>query len=486
MDTNTLKSKTISALWWSFFEAAGLRIVQFVIGIILARLLTPSDFGLVGMLVIFMAIAQTFLDSGFGSALIQRSQITQLDKSSIFYFNIIIGGVAAGFLCGIAPWIAEFYHQSILTKLLRVLSMVLLVNAFGLVQRALLTRDIDFRTQTKITLISSFVSGMIGIGMALLGFGVWSLAFQQIANAASNVVLLWFFRRWRPTWQFSIQSLREMFGFGSKLLASGLLNSLFDNIYLIVIGRLFSPADLGFFTRAKNLQQLPSQTLSGMVSRVAFPVFSSIQKDRDRIKRGVKKALTSLVLINFPMMIGLAVVSRPFVLVLLTDKWLPCVPYLQLLCLVGLMYPLQLINLSVITALGRSDLFLRLEIMKKVLVVLNIAVTWRLGIMAMIIGQVIISFVSYYLNAHYNKALLRYSFLEQIGDLYPYLLNAILMGVAINAFAYLHILNPFFLICLQVVSGFLIYLILCHLFRFQAYLDMQHIILNRLPFRSIH
>lgn len=480
-----LKSKIIHAAGWSFIESIGARLVQFVIGIILARLLLPEQFGLIGMLTIFFAVAQAFIDSGFGAALIQRKSITEKDTSSIFYFNILVGIVAAGCLCGIAPWVADFYEQPILSPLLRVLSLVMVINALGLVQNILLTRAIDFKTQTKITLIASILSGIIGIGMAWRGCGVWSLAFQQLSNAGFRVILLWLFNSWRPAWMFSFQSLRDMFSFGSKLLASGLLNTIFDNIYLIIIGKLFSAAELGYFTRANNLQQLPSQTLSGMVSRVTFPVFSSIQEDRERVKRGMKKALTTLVLVNFPMMIGLAVVARPLVLVLLTEKWLPCVSYLQLLCLVGLMFPLHLINLNVLQALGRSDLLLRIEIIKKVLIVLNIAITWRWGISAMIVGQIFTSVISYYLNAYYNKSLLYYSIWEQIKDLYPYLINAAIMGVAVYTITYLPIASPRLLLLCQLSTGGIMYLILCRLFRFSAYMELQQMIISRLPFQMI-
>ena len=458
-----LKSKTIHAAGWSFIEAIGARLIQFVIGIILARLLLPEQYGFIGMLTIFFAVAQTFIDSGFGAALIQRKSITEKDTSSIFYFNILIGIITAGCLCGIAPWVADFYNQPVLSPLLRVMSLVMVINAFSLVQNILLTKAIDFKAQTKVTLIASILSGIIGIGMAWQGFGVWSLAAQQLSDAALRGILLWIFNSWRPEWLFSFQSLREMFGFGSKLLASGLLNTIFDNIYLIVIGKLFSPADLGFFTRANNLQQFPSQTLSRMVSRVAFPVFSSIQDDPGRVRRGMKKALTIIVLLNFPLMIGLAVVARPLVIVLLTEKWLPCVPYLQLLCLVGLLFPLHLINLNVLQALGRSDLFLRLEIIKKILVILNISITWHWGITVMIMGQIIISLLSYYLNAYYNKFLLDYSIWEQVCDLYPYLFNALIMAGVIYALYYLPVLGPFKLLISQVLLGGFVYLLLCQM-----------------------
>ncbi len=474
-----IKQKTNLALFWSFTEGVGLRGVQFVVGIVLARMLLPEQFGMIGMLTIFLMVAQTFLDSGFGAALIQRPVISDKDTSSIFYFNIAVGVAAAGCLCLAAPWVAAFYDQPVLVGLLRVMSLLLVINSLGLVQSALLSKAIDFKTQTKITLISTVLSGGIGIGMAYRGFGVWSLAVQQLAGAAFRVVLLWMLYSWRPSWVFSLRSLREMFGFGSKLLASGLLNTIFENIYLIVIGRVFSAAQVGYFTRANQLQQLPSHTLTGMVSRVAFPVFSSIQNDRERVKRGMKKALATLVMINFPMMIGLAVTARPLVVVLLTDKWLPCVPYLQLLCLVGLTFPLHVINLSVLQALGRSDLFLRLEIIKKGLVVVNIAIMWRWGIMAMIGGQVVISLASYYLNAYYNKAMLGYSVWEQVGDMYPYLLNAVAMGAIVHAVSYLPLGHPIVLLACQAMTGMVIYYLLGRLLGFEAYRDVRKMVWSR-------
>jgi O-antigen/teichoic acid export membrane protein len=475
-----LHSKTVRAGIWSFIEAICLRGLQFVVGVILARLLLPEQFGLVGMLMVFMAIAQTFLDSGFGAALIHKQVISEKDISSVFYFNLLMGIIAAVCLCVAAPHIATFYNQPILTPMLRVLSIVLVVNAFGLVQGILLTRAIDFKMQTKVTIIASFLSGFIGIGMAYWGYGVWSLVAQQIANAIFRTLLLWIFNRWRPAWLISLQSLREMFGFGSRLLASGLLNTIFDNVYLVVIGKLFLPADLGYFTRANSLQQLPSTTLASVVGRVTFPVFSTIQNDPERIKRGMKKALTLLMLVNAPLMIGLAVVARPLVLVLLTAKWTPCIPYLQLLSLLGLLFPLHLINLNVLQAMGRSDLFLRLEIIKKLLIVSNIAITFRWGIEAMIIGQIITSIVSYYLNAYYNKALLNYSIWEQIGDLYPYVLNAMLMGGAAYSLVCLSLTNPVLLLACQVAMGGVVYLIMCQIFRLSAYTDLQKMVISRL------
>jgi O-antigen/teichoic acid export membrane protein len=477
---DSLKSKTLHALFWSFIESVGLQGVHFVIGIILARLLFPEQYGLIGMLMIFMAVAQAFLSSGFGSALIQKKEATQEDVCSIFYFNIVVGVVAAGLLWLIAPWIAAFYNQPILTPLTRALSLTIVINSFSLIQQTLLTKQLNFKAQTKVSLVSSVVSGIIGVIMAAKGFGVWSLVVQQISSTFFRTLLLWTLNAWRPSLIFSLKSLREMFKFGSRLLVSGLLNQIFNNIYLLVIGKLFSAADLGFFTRAKSLGELPSLTLSDMVGRVTFPVFSTIQDDPARLKRGLKKALTILVLVNFPMMIGLAVIARPLVLVLLTEKWAESIPYLQLLCFLGLLYPMQLINLNILTALGRSDLFLRLEIIKKILIVINIAVTWRWGISAMISGMIVTSVISYYLNSYYSGILIDYSIREQLVDLSPYIIMAALMGVIVFVTGLLPFPNHWSMLLVQIVIGIVIYVCLCRLFCLTAFMEIWQASWNRM------
>lgn len=467
-----LKQKTLRAISWSFVESIAARGVQFVIGIVLARLLFPEQFGLIGMLMIFIAVSQSFLDSGFCAALIQKREITQTDLCSVFYFNILVGFAAAGLLSLAAPWIAAFYKQPVLTPLTRALSLTIVINSFCLIQNALLNRQINFKTQTKVSLIAGVLSGIIGIILAVRGFGVWSLVIQQISSTFVTTACLWLYSSWRPILVFSFNSLREMFGFGSSMLFSGLLNQIFDNIYLVVIGRLFSAADLGFFTRAKNMNDLPTQTLSGMVGRVTFPVFATIQDDPARLKRGLKKSLTMLVLVNFPMMIGLAIIASPLVLVLLTEKWAPSVPYLQLLCMAGLLYPLQLMNLNVLQAMGRSDLFLRLEIIKKSLIVVNIVFTWRWGISAMIYGMIVISIISYYLNSYYNNILISYPIKEQMLDLFPYFIMASLMGFAVYAAGLPQFAHHWSLLLVQITTGMVVYVLLCRVFRLQAFMEI--------------
>lgn len=474
--SRSLKSKTLHGLFWSFFERVGQQGIQFIISIILARLLLPAQFGLIAMLTIFMAIAQTFINSGFGQALIQKKDATHIDECSIFYFNILVSFLAAGLLCLAAPWISAFYDQPLLTPLTRVLSLNLIINSFGLVQTTLLTRHIDFKTQLKVSVIATVLSGTIGVTMAFKGFGVWSLVAQSLSSNLFRTVLLWFFNTWRPSLVLSPRALRDMFGFGSRLLASGLSDTIFQNIYLMVIGRLFSATDLGFYSRAKGLQQTPVMSITVSIGRVTFPVFSSIQDDKTRLKRGVRKSLTTMVMVNFPLMVGLAIVAKPLVHVLLTDKWLPCVPYLQLFCAVGILIPLQSVNLHLLKAQGRADLFFRIEILKKALFVIAIAVTYRWGIEAMIYGQIVASFLAYYLNSYYTGKLLDYPITEQLQDILPTLGLASVMGFGVYMLKYSALTNQTALLLVQIISGIVIYTLLCRVFRLSSFMEVVEII----------
>jgi O-antigen/teichoic acid export membrane protein len=478
--SRSLKLKTLQGIFWSFLEWVGQQGIRLVISIILARLLLPAQFGLIAMLAVFMAIAQSFLDSGFGSALIQKKDVTHVDSCSIFYFNIAVSIVVAGLLCLGAPWIAVFYDEPILIPLTRFLSLNLIISSFSLIHITLLTKRIDFKTQLKVSITATIISGIVGVTLAYCGFGVWSLAIQIVMSTLIRTVLLWFLNTWRPSLVFSFSSLKSLFAYGSKLLFSGLLNTVFSNIYLVVIGKLFSPADLGFYSRAENWQRFPSEKLASSVSRVTFSVFSSVQDDISRLRRGVRKALITLNLLNFPMMIGLLVTAKPLVLVLLTEKWLPCVPYLQLLCVMGLAYPLHVINLNVLMAKGRSDLFLRLEILKKVLVVIAIAVTYRWGITGMIYGQITVNILCYYLNSYYTGRLIGYPFREQVVDLFPYLGIAVVMGIGIHYLQLLPFPNNWTLLISQVLAGVIIYISLNRIFRMPAFSEIVDLLRDTL------
>lgn len=469
--TPSLESKAIRGVLWSGAEQLAPQAVQFVVSIVLARLLLPEQFGLIGMLAIFLALGRVFLESGFGSALLQKKDATEVHYSSVFYANIALSLVATGALWLAAPLIAEFYGQPILGPATRALSLNFVLSALGLIQVFLMTKQLDFKTQTKSSLGASFSSGVVGIAMALLDCGIWSLVGQTLSLTLFNTLLLWSFNPWRPLKSVSVAALRELFGFGSRLLASGLLTTLFNNIYNVVIGKLFSPADLGYYTRAYTVQQLSSQTLGGVIGRVTLPVFAELQGDPIRLKSGFRKALRAVALVSFPLMIGLLACAQPLVLVLLTDKWAPTIPYLQLLCIAGIFYPLHVINLNILLAHGRSDLFFRLELIKKVLIAIVLATTWRWGIEAIIAGQIAVSIGAYYLNTHYSGTLVGYGLRAQVRDLLPYLVAASVMGTAVSALAWLPVAQPWVQLLLQVVAGGMIYLLLCRGFRLPVFMD---------------
>jgi len=480
MDLTGLKAKTILALSWGMLESLGVQGMRFCVGILLARLLFPEQFGLIGMLWVFIAVAQSLTDSGYGLALIQKQDVTRTDISSVFYFNIAVGLLAIGMMYLVAPWIAAFYNQPVLTSLTRAMSLIILINSFGIVHSNLLHKQMNFKSLTKVSMSEVILSGMIGVAMAVAGFGVWSLVAQQVSGAFFRTLSLWFMSSWRPALIFKLRSLKQMFGFGSRMLASGLIDQIFSNIYLLVIGKLFSAADLGYFTRARSVQELPSNMVSGVVARVTFPLFSMLQNDSALLKRGMKKALKLLVMINVPMMIGLAAVSRPLILVLLTEKWAECIPYLELLCLYGLLHAMILINHNLLLALGRPELYLRLEIAKKALVVISIAITWRWGISGMIYGLVICSVISFFLNSYYTGVLIGYTIREQLCDALPYFIMSGLMGIAIFALGLLPFPNHWSMLFSQTITGVVVYVTLCRLFRLEAFMELWEMCCNKM------
>jgi teichuronic acid exporter len=475
-----LKARALHAVLWSSLQRVGQQGIQFVITIILARLLLPAQFGLVGMLTIFMELARVFIDSGFGAALVQRKETTHVEECSMFYFNILVGVLAAGLLCAASPWIARFYGQPILTPLTCALSVTLVFHSLAGVQTALLNKRIDFKTLLKVSMSASALSGAIGVVMALRGCGVWSLVGQYIAASFFRTLFLWRLNTWRPRLVFRLAALRVLFRFGSCLLASSLLNTVFENIYVVVIGRLFAPAQLGLYSGARRIQNMATLNVTGVVTQVAFPVFAMIQDDPVRLKRSMRKAMTTLALVNFPVMVGLALTARPLVYVLLTEKWAACIPWMQLLCVAGLLYPFQSLHLNVLKAQGRSDLFFLLEIIKKALVVILIVVTYRWGVTGLIWGQVIMSGLGYYINSYYTSRFIHYRLWEQLADLAPYAAVSALMALGLYLVQLLPFAGDELLLSVTVLLGVLLYVLLSYAFRLSAFLEMARAIREKL------
>jgi len=460
-------------------QQLAVRGLQFGLGVVLARLLDPREFGLVAMLSVFLAVAQVLLDGGFAAALIQRKELTELHRCSIFYLNIAAALVLGVLLWLCAPGIATFYHQPLLKPMLRVLVLVPVINGFAVVQNTLLIKRLDFKKQTIILASASAVSGVVAFVLALRGYGVWSLVAQQIVQSVVNTVLLWLLGGWRPQLLFSLGALREMFAFGWGMLCAALLNMANDNLFPVLIGKFFTATDLGFFNRAQSVQSNASQNLGAIANRVTLSVFAGLQDDLPRFRSGLRKAMTGVAFLQFPMMVGLAVAAKPLVMLVFTEEWAPSIPYLQLLCFVGLLYPIHVLNLNVLFALGRSDLFLRLDVVKVVIFFLNALLTFRWGIKAMIWGQMITSVLAYFLNSYYTERLIHYSVWEQARDLCPYLAASALMGLIVMLAGSFLPPGDLGQLAFRTAFGVVVYLVLCRSMRLPALGELAGVAFRR-------
>ncbi len=460
---NKLKQKASSGFIWSAVDRFSVQVIQLTLGLFLARLLTPSDYGIIGMITIFVAISQTIVNRGYGAALVQKKNRDELDFSTIFYSNVLISTLLFLILYIIAPVIANFYNQPVLVSVTRVFSISLIVSSLVTVQRARLIIKLDFKTQTKISLVSSTTSGVFGIFLAYNGFGVWALVWMNLARRFIEVIALWFYTKWLPRKGFSLVRLKLLFGFGSKLLVSGLLDTIFNNIYLVIIGKYFNTASLGYYTRAQQLTSFTSTTPSGVIQRVAFPVMSEMQDDDEKLVHSFRKMIKLSALIIFPLMVGLALLAEPFVRVVLTEKWIESVWMVQFLSFAMMWYPIQVLNLELLKAKGRSDIFLRLEIIKKVLAAVILVISVPFGIKAIIVGQIVLSYIALVINTHYTKKIIDYGFLQQMSDLFKVLLLSMAMG-AIIYFLIAHIPNDGLKLIIGFFTGTLFYISLAWLF----------------------
>lgn len=445
----------------------------------MARILTPADYGLVGMLSIFIAVSQSLIDSGFSQALIRKLDRSEIDNSTVFYFNIGVGIILYFILFLTAPLIAEFYNEPQLIPITRVIGLSLVFNSLAVVQRALLTINLDFKTQAKASFVGAILSGAIGITMAYTGFGVWAIVLQQISNLTTVTILLWVLSRWKPIWTFSWKSFRELFGFGSKLLASGLLNTVFNNIYLIVIGKFFKASELGYYTRAQQFTDFASTNITGIFQRVTYPVLCTIQEDDDRLTYVYRRLLRISAFIIFPLMMGLAAVAKPMVTSFLTEKWLSTAVLIQILCFSQMWYPVHAINLNLLQVKGRSDLFLRLEIIKKIFCIVTLCVSLPFGLKAMCWSMIGNSIFSLIINTHYTGKLIHLGFIKQLKDLIPTLLLSLTVGGIVYLTVTVIPLNSWLSLILGIIEGILLYITFSKILRFPENKELMSILKKR-------
>lgn len=465
--TNT-KQSVFSNVLWRFFERCGAYLVQFVVSIVLARILGPDAYGTIALITVFTTILQVFVDSGLGNALIQKKNADNIDFSTVFYTNIVFCLVLYAILFLIAPLIANFYKNQELVALTRVLGLTIVISGVKNVQQAYVSKNLLFKKFFFATLIGTIGAAIIGIWMALNDYGVWALVIQQIFNLTVDSIVLWFTVKWRPNKVFSWKRLKGLFSYGWKLLASSILDTVYNNVRQLIIGKKYSSSDLAYYNKGKQFPTLIINNINTSIDSVLLPTMSKEQEDQKRIKEMTRRAIKTSVFIMAPLMMGLAFTSNNVIELLLTEKWLPCVPFLCIFCITSMFYPIHTANLNAIKALGRSDLFLKLEIIKKVIGIILLIATMNISVMAMAYSLLINSVISQIINSWPNKKLLGYSYLSQLKDILPSIILAVFMGGIVYLVNYIG-LSIVITLIIQVIIGIIVYVGLARLWHFESY-----------------
>ncbi|MBZ9786727.1 lipopolysaccharide biosynthesis protein [Psychroflexus sp. CAK57W] len=474
----TLKTKATSGFIWNAVERFSVTIGHFVIGIVLARLLMPEDFGLIGMLSIFIAFSQVFIESGMGSGLIQKQDRTDKDYSTVFIFNLAVSLICYGILYLTAPFISDFYEMPRLTLLTRVLGLNLIFISLVVVQRTKLEIEVNFKTLARVNIIGLILGGGLAIAAALYDFGVWALVIQTLSISLFTAVGLWSLGNWRLSFTFSKDSFKKLFGYGSKLLIAGIYSKSLQEIYNLVIGKVYSASDLGYFTQAKMMSTKPAGIISSILQKVSFPILSSLQNDKKKLVHVYSKMIRMAAFITFPSMVLLAILAKPLIIVVLTEKWLPVVPLLQWLCLARIVTPISIVNMNILNAIGRSDLFLKVDLFKFPLIVLALIITIPIGLEAIVIGQVITSLISFFINAYLPGKIFGYGPIKQIKDISNIILATLIMSVFVF-FIIKFIDNDVLKICSGLLVGMCIYIFIAYLLKSDELREIWKIISNK-------
>lgn len=456
MSNKVNKTKVISSLFWKLMERGGTQGVQFIVQIILARLLTPYEYGTIAIVIVFINLAQVFVQSGLNTALIQKKHADDVDFSSVFYVSLFIALVLYVLIFLTAPYIAVFYGDPILTSVLRVLALTLFFGAFNSIQNAYISKKMMFKKLFYSSVGAVVLSGIAGIIAAYMGLGVWALVIQQMVNQVSITIIMWFTVKWRPKLFFSFKRVKTLFDFGWKLLTSSLIDVLYKDLRTLIIGRLYTSSMLGFYDRGQSFPKIIVNNINGSIQSVMLPTLSAYQDNKKRVKEMMRRAIVTSSFLIFPMMIGMAVVAEPMVKIILTDKWLSAVPFIRMFCISYSLWPIHTANLQAINAMGRSDIFLKLEIIKKILGLILLVISIPFGIYALAFSSVISGFASTFINAYPNMKLLDYSYKEQIKDIMPSLIISIVMGVVVYSINYLNVPDLLILI-IQIITGIIVY-----------------------------
>ena len=471
-------NRTLVNFIWRFAERCGAQLVTFIVSIVLARILSPSDYGTIALVTVFTTILQVFIDSGLSTALIQKKDVDDLDFSSVFYFNFIVCLILYIIMFVSAPCIADFYKDSNLITIIRVISLTLIISGVKGVQQSYVSRNMLFKRFFFSTLGGTIFSAVLGIIMAYAGFGVWAIVFQQLSNNAIDTLILWITVKWRPIKKFSWIRLKHLLSFGWKMLASSLLDTVYNNLRNMIIGKLYTSADLAFYNQGDKFPKLIVTNINTSIDSVLLPTMSNEQDNHVRVKDMTRRAIKISTYIMAPLMIGLAFCARPIVQLVLTDKWLPCVPYLQIFCVSYLFWPIHTANLNAIKAMGRSDLFLKIEIIKKFIGMILLIITMNISVMAMAYSLLISGLISQIINSWPNRYLLKYSYIDQIKDILPNIVIALIMGGFVYFISYLNL--PILVsLVVKILSGGIIYLILSILTKNDSFIYLINILKSR-------
>lgn len=431
MMSPSLKERAVKGILWSGIERFSTAGVNFIIGLIIARLLSPKEYGIIAMLSIFMAISQSVIDSGFSNALIRKQDRKEIDYSTAFMFNLVAGIIMYLFLYIASPYIAVFYQLPILEDVTKVVGTTLIIGSFSIVQQSILTIRVDFRTQMWVSLIAAVISGGVGILMAICGFSVWALVGQMITVSLLRSVLLWIVVKWKPTTGFSKDSFRYLFGYGSKLLAAGLLETIYRNLYSIIIGKFYQAKSLGLYNRGEQIASYFPSNVTGIIQRVTFPVFSAIQDEKEKLRKAFLSTMKTMCFLVFPVMSFLFVSAEPLVRLILTDKWIECVLIIQILCISYVWYPVHIININILQAVGRSDLVLKIEIYKKIIGVAVLLFSLPFGIIWMCWGRVIYCGIELFINMYFTNKILNIAYAVQFKGIIPFLIYSVAMVIVL-------------------------------------------------------
>ena len=477
MHQESLKNKTIKGVGWSAADALLGQGVTFIVGLVLARLLSPDEYGLIGICLIFTTVLNGIVDSGFSNALIRKKNVTDEDYNTMFTTNMAISIVLYVLLFISAPLVSDFFHRIELTALVRVTGLILFLNALSITQVTILTKNIDFKTKTKASLVSAIISGVIGIAMAFMGYGVWSLVAQQLSKQLLYTLCLWVLSKWWPKFTFYKDSFKYMWGFGWKLLASGILNNVWNQLYQVVIGRCYTSSTLGHYTRANEYASIFSSNLTLIVQRVSYPVLAEIQDDKERMVQGYRKVIKITMFVTAVCMISLGAVSEPLIYTLIGTKWQEAATYLPLICISMSLYPLHAINLNILQVLGRSDIFLYLEILKKIVGIVPIVIGIFCGIYYMLLTSILTGVISLYLNTWYTGKTLNYSFWKQLRDIAPSYFTALVIALAVYFLKYLS-LSYYVVLMLQIIVGLVACITISEIFKFDEYKELKTIVIK--------